>query len=134
MRMTLAAAVPLVLAIALAPGPVHQGDADLAAARRVAAQWISLAKAERWSAMVKLAQPSWVARQKAPAEAIANNYDFFIVKSSRITKATRQGSAMITVEAEIETQLGTHDMRANIIREGGQWTVNPISAMFHRRP
>lgn len=102
--------------------------------------WLSFAKDQNWDAMVNIAQITWKSdKGNSATENISWNYDFFEIKSWKIISSTKKSDTFYTIKVEIQTQLGTKTMEANVIKERGpyeqsiygKWGINPISAIFH---
>lgn len=103
--------------------------------------WLTYAKEQNWEAMANIAQITWKSKKgSSAAEEISWNYDFFDIESWKIISTLKKSETFYTVKVEIQTQLGTKTMEANVIKERGpyeqsiygKWGVNPISAMFHQ--
>ena len=102
-------------------------------------RWLLLAKEQKWDEMTKIAQLTWVNKKGSKAaEEISWKYDFFEISSWRIISTSRTSDTFYTITVEVQTQLGTKTMKANVIREiapyqpskNGKWGVNPVSAML----
>jgi hypothetical protein len=128
------------LAVSVSNGFSLAQGAPPATPERTVELWMTYMQRQSWDQMVKIAQLTWLKGKdpKKAAQQIANNYDFFQVKSWKITDVERQTGVACKVTVEVMTQLGRKTMEAKVIREAapftpsksGKWGVNPISAML----
>ncbi len=112
-------------------------DYELNTASYIASKYLECWKNQDWLTMVEYTQKSWANKHDDSKERLEAQYSIKELLGAQIIKEEEQGENLkkVTYKVWYKSIDGEFEVKitvANVIREDGEWGVNPISALIEK--